>query len=133
MRTLRIVIAASALLSPTLPAQQPAPLAAPAIEQALGRAGTPNPGAVLKFSFPRSDLSVTLDGVVLRPALALGTWLAFKPVDRGAMGMGALVLLEQEVGPVMQALQKGGVEQSALHNHLIGETPHVMYMHIMAH
>ena len=104
------------------------------VEQALGRAGTLLPGDVYKVSFPRSDLTVTLDGVTIKPALALGSWMAFKEIVVGhVMAMGDLVLLESEVTPVMDALQKGGIEQSALHNHLIGESPHVMYMHFDGH
>jgi hypothetical protein len=104
------------------------------VEQALGRAGTLLPGDVYKVSFPRSDLTVTVDGVTIKPALALGSWAGFKEVGGGhVMAMGDLVLLESEVTPVMDALQKGGIEQSALHNHLIGESPHVMYMHFDGH
>jgi hypothetical protein len=104
------------------------------VEQALGRAGTLLPGDVYKVSFPRTDLAVTLDGVTIKPALALGSWAAFKEIGGGhVMAMGDLVLLESEVTPVMDALQKGGIEQSALHNHLIGESPHVMYMHFDGH
>jgi hypothetical protein len=104
------------------------------VEQALGRAGSVQPGDVYKVSFPRGDLSVTLDGVTIKPALALGSWAAFKEIGGGhVMAMGDLVLLESEVTPVMDALQKGGIEQSALHNHLIGESPHVMYMHFDGH
>jgi hypothetical protein len=91
------------------------------------------PGGVYKFSFPRSDLRVAVGDVQLKPALALGSWIAFLPVGRTeALAMGDLVLTEVEIGPVMRALQEGGVEQSALHNHLRGESPHVMYMHVMA-
>ena len=104
------------------------------VEQALGRAGTLLPGDVYKVSFPRSDLTVTLDGVTIKPALALGSWAAFEEIGGGhVMAMGDLVLLESEVTPVMDALQKGGIEQSAMHNHLIGESPHVMYMHFDGH
>jgi len=104
------------------------------VEQALGRAGTVMPGDVYKVSFPRSDLTVTLDGVTIKPALTLGSWAAFKEIGGGhVMAMGDLVLLESEVTPVMDALQKGGIDQSALHNHLIGESPHVMYMHFDGH
>jgi hypothetical protein len=104
------------------------------VEQAIGRAGTLLPGDVYKVSFPRGDLNVTLDGVPIKPALALGSWAAFKEVGGGhAMAMGDLVLLESEVTPVIDALQKGGIQQSALHNHLIGESPHVMYMHFDGH
>jgi hypothetical protein len=103
------------------------------VEQALGRKGTPNPGGVMKFSFPRSDLSVTIGGVTLKPALALGGWVAFKQISAGqAMAMGDLVLTEDEVSPVMAELQAGGVEQTALHNHVLKESPRVMYMHVLA-
>jgi len=104
------------------------------VEQALGRAGSLQPGDVYKVSFPRTDLAVTLDGVAIKPALALGSWTAFKDIGGGhAMAMGDLVLLESEVTAVIDALQKGGIEQSALHNHLLGETPHVMYVHFSGH
>lgn len=100
----------------------------------LGRAGASQPGGVMKYSFPRGDLKVVIDGVSLKPALALGSWVAFKEASRGtAMAMGDLVLTDDEVGPVMRALQSGGVELTALHNHLLMESPHVMYMHIAAH
>ena len=104
-----------------------------AVETALGRTGAPQPGGVIRFSFPRSDLAVTLDGVALKPALALGGWLAFKRLPgNSALVMGDLVLTEKEIPTVLRELQSGGVEQTALHNHLLGETPHVMYMHVMA-
>ena len=104
-----------------------------AVEQMLGRKGAANPGGVEKFGFPRSDLSVRLDDVTIKPALALGGWAAFKGSPNGqATVMGDLVLLENEVAPVMSALQAGGVEQTAVHNHLVREQPHVVYMHIHA-
>jgi len=104
------------------------------VEAALGRSGAMNPGNVIKFSFPRSDLTVAVGGVTLKPALALGGWVAFQQIGGGqSMAMGDLVLTEDEVAPVMSALQAGGVQQTALHNHLLNESPHVMYMHIMAH
>jgi Domain of Unknown Function (DUF1259) len=104
------------------------------VDQALGRKGAAQPGDVMKYSFPRSDLHVTAAGVAVKPALALGSWVAFKHVAGGhTMVMGDLVLGEDEVGPVMRALQQGGVEQTALHNHVLHESPRVMYMHISAH
>jgi len=102
------------------------------VEDALGRKGTVNPGGVLKFSFPRSDLRVVLSGVILKPALALGTWVAFKRIGDHVMVMGDLVLLDSEVAEVLGSLQQNGVEQTALHNHLVRESPHLMYMHIRA-
>ena len=104
-----------------------------AVEAALGRSAAVQPGGIARFGFPRSDLTVTLDGVTLKPALALGGWVAFKPLRaNSALVMGDLVLTENEVAPVMRALQAGGIEETALHNHLLGETPQVVYMHVMA-
>jgi hypothetical protein len=134
MRALSVA-ALLAALSGALSGQNPTASADwSSVEQALGRKGTPSPGDVMRFSFPRSDLRVNLAGTQLRPALALGSWVAFKRIGGGhAMIMGDLVLTEDEIGPVMQRLQQEGVEQTALHNHLQGESPHVMYMHIAAH
>jgi hypothetical protein len=101
-----------------------------AVDQALGRKGADQPGGVRKYSFPRSDLQVTANGVQIKPALALGGWIAFKEMAGDAMMMGDLVLTEDEVGPVMRALQQRGVEQTALHNHVLKESPRVMYMHV---
>ncbi|MEP6730776.1 MAG: DUF1259 domain-containing protein [bacterium] len=130
-----IACCALAFTSANVFAQAPAtPARWALVEQALGRKGAMQAGDVLKFAFPRSDLTVTVDGVVVKPALALGSWLAFKDVDGGqTMVMGDLVLGEGEVDPVMKALQAGGVEQTALHNHVLKESPRVMYMHISAH
>lgn len=103
------------------------------VDAALGRHGTMNAGGVYKFGFPRSDMDVTVEGVQLKPALALGSWVAFKPMASGrTMVMGDLVLAETEVAAVMQTLQDSGITQTALHNHLLHENPRVMYMHIMA-
>ena len=130
-----LVALLAGLAAPVVGAQQ-APAHAgdwAAVDQALGRKGAAQPGGVMKYGFPRSDLHVTAGGVDVKPALALGSWIAFEPVGGGrAMMMGDLVLTEAEVGPAMQALQQGGVEQSALHNHLLGESPRVMYMHVAA-
>ena len=104
-----------------------------AVEDALGRKGSAQPGDVYKFGLPRADLHVTVSGVAVKPSLALGSWLAFKKTAQGAMVMGDLVLTEGEVQPVMLKLQQGGIEQTALHNHLLNETPRVMYMHVFGH
>ncbi|HSU12710.1 DUF1259 domain-containing protein [Longimicrobium sp.] len=103
------------------------------VSAAMGRPGTEQPGGVMRFSFPRSDLRVTLDGVAVRPALALGSWVAFRRASGGAMAMGDLVLAENEVAPVISRLQQGGVDASAVHNHLLREQPRVMYVHLEAH
>ena len=115
-------------------AQPQAPGAADwkAVGQALGKEGSMQPGDVYKVSLPRSDLQVTAGGVQIKPALALGSWVAFKKMGDAAMVMGDLVLTEDEVMPVMTKLQEGGVEQTALHNHVLHESPRVMYMHIHA-
>jgi hypothetical protein len=104
-----------------------------AVEQAFGRAGVPQAGDVMRFNFPRRDLRVMVGEVPVRPSLALGSWVAFKRVGNGqAMAMGDLVLLNDEINPVISALQAGGVEQTALHNHVIGGMPSTMYLHISA-
>lgn len=107
------------------------------VDRAIGRAGSMQPGEVQRYSFPRTDLRVTAAGVAVKPALALGSWVAFKRMPGAgagaeAMAMGDLVLLESEVAPVISMLQSKGVEQTALHNHLQHETPAVMYLHIQA-
>ena len=104
-----------------------------AVETAMGRPGQAQPGDVMKFAMPRKDLHVTLEGVVIKPGLALGSWAAFKQMAGGAMVMGDLVLTEDEVQPVMSKLQEGGIQEAAIHNHLIGESPRVLYMHIASH
>src|SRR5213082_4189079 len=116
-------------------AQQPlAPIDWKRVDQEVGKPGTLQPDGAYKVGMPRSDLHVTIGGVAVKPALALGSWVAFKPVsDTEAMLMGDLVLLESEVGPVLGKLQEGGIEQTALHNHLLHESPRVMYMHIGGH
>ena len=100
------------------------------VEEAMGRSGQVQPGEVIRFGMPRKDLHVTLDGVEIKPALALGSWCAFKRDATGAMVMGDLVLTEKVVGPVMMKLESGGIHVAAVHNHLIGESPRVLYMHI---
>ena len=112
--------------------QQSAATAWQVVAQALGKAGSMQPGDVYKVSLPRSDLKVTVNGIELKPALALGSWVAFKKMGQMTMVMGDLVLTEDEVRPVLTKLQEGGVEETALHNHVLHESPRVMYMHIHA-
>lgn len=104
-----------------------------AVEQALGRPGQQQADGAYKFGLPRGDLKVTVEGVQIKPALALGSWLAFSSPGQTAMLMGDLVLAEDEVSPIMLALQENGIEVTALHNHVLHETPRVMYMHIFGH
>jgi hypothetical protein len=101
------------------------------VDAAMGRAGQDQPDGTHKYALPRKDMNVTVDGVQIKAGLALGSWVAFKATSQGnAIAMGDLVLAEDEVAPVMAELQSGGIEITALHNHLLGETPRVMYMHI---
>ena len=102
------------------------------IDQALRRSGQKT-GDVYKVSFPRTDLHVSVHGLAIKPGLALGSWAAFLGTDDNAMVMGDLVLLEDEVNPVIEKLRSADFEISAVHNHLIDETPHVMYVHCMGH
>lgn len=90
-------------------------------------------GDAHRYGFPRSDLSVTLDGVAIKPAFALGGWVVFKPAHGGAMVMGDLVLLETEINPVMLKLIEGGMEITAVHNHLLRASPATFYMHVGGH
>ena len=102
-----------------------------AVADALGKSGTEMPGGVYRVGMPRTDLQVTLDGVSLKPTFALGSWVAFKPMGKEAMVMGDLVLTENEIQPVMKKLQEGGLEITALHNHLLRAQPMTMYMHVL--
>ena len=102
------------------------------IDEALGRPGQKT-GDVYKVGFPRTDLHVTVRGLAIKPGLALGSWAAFTGTDENAMVMGDLVLLEDELNPVMDKLRSSAFEITAVHNHLIDETPHVLYMHYMGH
>jgi hypothetical protein len=90
-------------------------------------------GDVHRYGFPRTDLTVTLDGVTIKPALALGGWVAFKPMHGEAMVMGDLVLLETEINPVMLKMIEGGLDITAVHNHLLRSSPATFYMHVGGH
>jgi len=102
------------------------------VDNVLGRKPAVT-GDVHRYGFPRSDLSVTLDGVTIKPALALGGWVAFKPAHGGVMVMGDLVLLESEISPVMAKMIADGLEITAVHNHLLRANPETFYMHIAGH
>src|SRR5512140_652879 len=94
-----------------------------AVEKALGRSGKAMPGGVMKFGMPRSDLDVRLNGIKLEGPFALGSWIAFQGDPNSAMVMGDLVLTESEIQPVIAKLEQGGLQISAIHNHVIGEMP----------
>src|SRR5215208_7445156 len=100
-----------------------------AVEQALGKSGQMMPGEVFRIGMPRTDLNVTVEGVPVKAGFALGSYAAFKQTGDQVMVMGDLVLLDEEVNPVMSALFEGGLSVTGLHNHLNEVSPHVMYMH----
>ena len=100
------------------------------VGQALGKTGAAAPGGIYRVGLPRTDLKVTLDGVELKPGFALGSWLAFEKMGDQGMVMGDLVLTMDEVAPVMTKLAGGGIEVTALHNHLLRNQPFTMYMHV---
>src|SRR5499433_2652146 len=97
------------------------------VDEAIGRSAAVVSGDVHRYGFPRTDLTVTLDGVTIKPALALGGWTAFKPAHGGAMVMGDLVLLESEITPVMTAAIENGLEITAIHNHVLRASPATFY------
>jgi len=102
------------------------------VDAALGKTGAVS-GSVHRYGFPRSDLQVSVDGIPIRPTLALGGWAAFQPMHGEAMVMGDLVLLDTEINPVMTRLLEGGIEITAVHNHLLRATPPTFYVHIGGH
>jgi len=102
------------------------------IDAALGKTASVQ-GEVHRYGIPRTDLQVTLDGVAIKPALALGGWLGFEPVPDGVIVMGDLVLTESEVNPVMSKLLEGGIEVTAVHNHLMRASPATFYVHVHGH
>ena len=103
------------------------------VDQAIGKKGAAQPGGVYKFGLPRSDLKVTVDGVAIKPTLALGSWVAFQPAGNETMVMGDLVLTDTEISPVMKRLIDDGMEITAIHNHLLRTSVPVFYMHIGGH
>jgi Domain of Unknown Function (DUF1259) len=134
MRALRMLTICAAMASATAAY---APVSAQEIDwqkvdTALGRSGAVT-ADVHRYGFPRSDLQVTVDGVTIRPSLALGGWAAFKPAHGGVMVMGDLVLLDTEINPVMSKLIEGGLEITAIHNHILRGNPATYYMHIGGH
>src|SRR6202048_601943 len=103
------------------------------VGEALGKTGSAAPGGIYRVSLPRTDLKVTLDGVELKPGFAFGGWLAFEKTGDSGMVMGDLVLTMDEVSPVMKKLVEGGIDVTALHNHLLRNQPFTMYMHVLGH
>ena len=133
MRSSPFLLFISLLASSCLAQDPPASSNWKAVDDQLGRSGSAQPGDVYKVGLPRTDLHVIVGGVEIKAALALGGWLAFKQTEHGAMVMGDLVLTEDEVAPVTAKLQSTGIQQTAVHNHILHETPRVIYMHVEGH
>ncbi len=129
-RKLTLLTLAAAMAFPTL--ANSADIDWKKVDTALGKTAAVS-GEVHRYGLPRSDLHVTLDGVTIKPALALGGWIAFAPMHGEAMLMGDLVLLESEITPVMTKLLDGGLEITAIHNHILRASPATFYMHVGGH
>lgn len=127
---LRLLILSVVLSLPVIVAAQGLDTAK--IDEAMGRSGQKT-GDVYRLGFPRTDLHVSVGGVEIKPGLALGSWAAFTGNDNSAMVMGDLVLVENELTPVMKKLRAAGFDITAVHNHVLNETPRVIYMHYMGH
>lgn len=130
MKNSLIILISVLLVCPAILSAQG--LSTAAIDQALGHSGQKT-GDVYRVGLPRTDLHVQIGGMALKPGFALGSWAAFSGTDASAAVMGDLVLTESEIGPVMAKLRAAGFEITGVHNHLLNETPHVMYMHYMGH
>src|ERR1043166_1343867 len=130
MKTIKIgLLAAAALWLGTVAASAQDPQW-DKVGDALGKKGAVMAGGVYRVGLPRTDLNVQLDGITLKPGFALGSWVAFMPMGKGAMAMGDLVLTETEIEPVMKSLLDNGLQVTALHNHLLRASPATFYMHI---
>ncbi|MER8972678.1 MULTISPECIES: DUF1259 domain-containing protein [unclassified Mesorhizobium] len=123
---LAVLIAAATIVTPSFAANPDWSQ----VGKALGKGGTTLSDGVYRVGLPRADLKVSLDGIALKPGFALGGWVAFEPMGNQAMVMGDLVLTQDEVNPVMKKLEEGGIEITALHNHLLRAEPMTLYMHV---
>ena len=125
-----VLLTAGLMAMAVVPAAQraSATLNTAAIDQGLGLTGQMQ-GDVYRVGMPRTDLSVTVHGIAIKPGLALGSWAAFRKAGDQAVVHGDLVLTETEINPLISKLQAGGLSITALHNHLIDETPRLMYLH----
>jgi hypothetical protein len=131
----RIIAAATVLAVPAIASTATAQREVDwkAVEAAIGRPGVVQPGDVYRFNFPRGDMRVSAAGVSIKPAFALGGWVAMRATSDGVIAMGDLVLTDDELNPVIAKLQAGGIEQTAIHHHLMRESPRVYYVHIHGH
>ena len=124
-----IVVALAGAVAAQTPPPKPAGLDTAALDRVIGKSGQAMAGDVYRFGFPRTDLNVSVGAVKVKAGFALGSWAAFKAAASGAVAHGDLVLTDTEINPVISALQQHGFEITALHNHLINESPSVMYLH----
>lgn len=99
------------------------------IEQVTGMQGTENSGEY-KLTVPQNDLSITVDGFRIIPPMGMGSWAAFTPASDGAVLMGDVVVLGNEIAPVQKTLMEHGLKATGIHNHFMRDEPSVMYMHI---
>jgi hypothetical protein len=129
-RKLTLLMLTAAMVLPTL--ARAADIDWKKVDTALGKTAAVS-GEVHRYGLPRSDLHVTLDGIAIKPALALGGWVSFAPMHGEAMVMGDLVLLEPEITPVMTKLLDGGLDITAIHNHILRASPATFYMHVGGH
>jgi hypothetical protein len=106
------------------------PLDAEKIGQAAGTRATTTPDGVVRIGWARTDVTVTVDGMPLKPFAGLGSWAAFTPAKEGAMVMGDTVVFQDEVTPAMDAAFAGGLQVTGLHNHFFYDEPKVYFMHI---
>jgi hypothetical protein len=131
MRPMIATLSACAMLL-SAPATSAADIDWKKVDAAIGKSDTQT-GKVHRYGIPRSDLKVTLDGVEIKPGLALGGWIAFEDLGSSAMLMGDLVLTEPEINPVMSKLFEHGIDVTAIHNHLLRASPATFYMHVGGH
>src|SRR5262252_334587 len=135
MKTFKVSIALAVLCASavSLANAQDMPAEYRDVLKALGKQGDFK-DKVLKINIPRSDLKVVVDGVATPTPFGFGGWLAMSKGDGGHdVMMGDLVLLEEEVNPVMSALLDNGLELTALHNHFFWDEPRMFYMHVHGH
>ena len=131
MRTLGWIFSTAFFSLATAATPSSSPLDTARIEELTGAQGTLDAKeGVFKVSVPRADLSVTVAGVKMTPGMGLTSWAAFRRAGHGTVVMGDMVLLEDQVNPVMSAALDNGLEVTALHNHFLWDTPRVMFMHI---
>jgi hypothetical protein len=131
MRPVIVVLLSVSMLATSAVAQSAAGLDTARIESLTGVKGTLNDKeGVFKVTAPRTDLTVDVAGVHMSPAMGLTSWAAFRKAGPDTIVMGDMVLVEDQVSPVMSAALDNGLEVTALHNHFLWDSPRVMFMHI---